>query len=1597
MLDQDDIINSILNEETGLDLDYNKDKYKVNDILNEDTDKLLLSNESHETKEQPKDDKKNESEKKANDIPIEIKKEEKPIEPKKEIFKEAPSYLTNENDLLDAILNEPSSSIEIKKEEKKEEKIEEKKVEEKKVEVKKEEIKEVKKESHKNLSEEIIKKEMEKKNEMVKKEKDEQLKRDFERILEEEIKKKELEEQMKKKYKEEEKKIDNFYPPFTNPLDFIQYLEVDRINGQISNEMKNFILQNHRRQDNKYEVTEIVPLSMLSAEISKFDISAMLARINNLILCTKDGSILFYSIKDQILKKKIIPKNLRDSYINCLDITDDFVELICGYQDGTIALININTDEVKYVNNKIHKDCACIELKIYKKDKSEIHFISSGEDGQVFYHVLKIGIFSRLNSTPINIKTKTPIFMVKFITFSLENQRLYSNLKCLKKYVILGSLDFISLYCVEPLKEVFVIKKPNYIKESVVPDAQIGIGRPPEIVVRFAKKDEKNHLILIISWGKIIYFYQLPIVEGKRIEENKELGYYINLFNILRIGFMNNSVIYCLDKSFSIKVLDSAKINPGRITISNGQPAVPKNNSLAEIEKSRLVSANISSQKKFNLSFTEEDGNPKDSYLYTIVDNNASVISVVVLGEKQLYNVKLIDWTFFLNYLQKKEDFLNLFAVGIDLYKGKMMALSNIPEKKEKKKTIGEFLKQIVLQYVILNTGEKKTGGFFLEETEDKEKISYCIKMSIEFCIEIEVVDYLLKSIYPLFETKDYSELFLTRLQPFILCDKIIDIVLSSDIILNLIDLYNKNGKLDILSQMLLHVNIKSIDTKEIKKKLEEMNLITPLIYLYMNGENEDYFSPLEKMFDYFYTRAIPSKMLINEEDTIDYSSALTKKVVTPKEVRNCKEYCGHRILWYIRLCLTGKKFPDNRNKMNKILFDALVPKVTYWLLNPKVIEEFLNFDPKNYFMIFKNIFSIEDLYKKLVTSANDLKNSIEVKNTLSSSNIKIVDIKPTSLIYYLVEWCKKKKETKIFFYLYDFIISVLNVDKELGKDLKLESICYILKFYTQINKHINNQEVKTMNNNLIKILEKETKFTDEEYKKMLSSIEDKIIIFNEVKLYIYDKIDYCDKCLELYLNKDFNISGKTTKLFKWINDKLQKYHKGTYLYVKLIDSIKEHSLPLAALSLNKFYDLSREIDIGTNKDIILRLNLDKNVQLSFIEILVKYIIITYENNENNVTNEEMSEIKFILEMHIYLLCELNLHDKIIPSLKSCPFYPLPECLKYCENSKAYQPCLFLYLKEGSIEKAFEMANVRLNETFDKLIKTINGDNDDKEYTNLLNEFHKYLNDIKNICEYNELRLEHLWFQILKELYGYEVESKDLVNKYEFKKDKKKNADNLHDNISLDIKELMEKMISFVGIKRILDEVSEKNKSAGFKEFRTILMEILNSFSNLSNILSSAKNLLTNLVLQNEHYFQVLNLKGELLKANKCAKCQKPFNKNLNNKEKILVFSCEHVFHKECIYQGKMEYGKEYSCPICTELEFDQYFDKGKSSLIKENNSVIPEKNIKDNKFQVNLSVTARKALQKLERYDFRYLEKHKLMINNSITVLCDQYRPEYK
>ena len=216
--------------------------------------------------------------------------------------------------------------------------------------------------------------------------------------------------------------LKSFYPPFKNPLDFVQYLEVDKIYGQISNEMKNFSLNNQRKQDNKYDVSQIRSLVQINQTLQKFSVNFISAKNTVLIVATNDGQFLFFSLQPQKIIKMVKPKNMKLTPITCLDITDDYNEMLVGFQDGSIILINISTEDIKYTNNKVHKDSSVVELKIYKKEKNELYFISTGSNGDIFFNTLKMvgfsSLFWRINASKINLNNTSPIFLVKFIQFS---------------------------------------------------------------------------------------------------------------------------------------------------------------------------------------------------------------------------------------------------------------------------------------------------------------------------------------------------------------------------------------------------------------------------------------------------------------------------------------------------------------------------------------------------------------------------------------------------------------------------------------------------------------------------------------------------------------------------------------------------------------------------------------------------------------------------------------------------------------------------------------------------------------------------------------------------------------------------------------------------------------------------------------------------------------------------------------------------------------------------------------------------------------------------------------------------------------------------
>ena len=93
----------------------------------------------------------------------------------------------------------------------------------------------------------------------------------------------------------------------------------------------------------------------------------------------------------------------------------------------------------------------------------------------------------------------------------------------------------------------------------------------------------------------------------------------------------------------------------------------------------------------------------------------------------------------------------------------------------------------------------------FIIHTENK------IEMIIEFCMEIEGFDFLLDKIFNIYEAKKFGNLFLDKLESFIMCDKLLNYEIDEDLILKLIKFYEEKNKIKTLNRLLLHIDNKTL------------------------------------------------------------------------------------------------------------------------------------------------------------------------------------------------------------------------------------------------------------------------------------------------------------------------------------------------------------------------------------------------------------------------------------------------------------------------------------------------------------------------------------------------------------------------------------------------------------------------------------------------------------------------------------------------------------------------------------------------------------------------------------------------------------------
>ena len=188
-------------------------------------------------------------------------------------------------------------------------------------------------------------------------------------------------------------------------------------------------------------------------------------------------------------------------------------------------------------------------------------------------------------------------------------------------------------------------------------------------------------------------------------------------------------------------------------------------------------------------------------------------------------------------------------------------------------------------------------------------------------------------------------------------------------------------------------------------------------------------------------------------------------------------------------------------------------------------------------------------------------------------------------------------------------------------------------------------------------------------------------------------------------------------------------------------------------------------------------------------------------------------------------------------------------------------------------------------------------------------------------------------------------------------------------------------MCNYVSIIQIIDIVSKKYKDAELKEFKNLLLKMLESNGNQETILSNAKKLLKNNILLRKEIYKKENLQGIILSLYLCDECHKEFDKTKNTKEKIIAFKCGHILHDKCVIKENTNEGQIVICSICRKNEIESSINTQGLSLIKvdvnKNSSEIYDDDEEKEKYDYQVL----RLFSQMKNIDNRHKEKKKIYL----------------
>ena len=913
------------------------------------------------------------------------------------------------------------------------------------------------------------------------------------------------------------------------------------------------------------------------------------------------GTVTLYSIEKGIEVKSFNPPDKTFNYYpTSIDITPNLEFIVIGYSNGYISLWDGLKTQLVHTIKNVQKTkilvvqlCAISERKVFE-------FLSTDESGQLLKIILTLKFLKNSVQDILLYKDSVPTFaMTQFKPLR-------------EKPIVLGAfanVNKIRVYILRPvLVSFFEIPRPDFVPENSlgVPDLTFGWGCAPleyndNIIMNqknITEQLRENSIILAVSWGNIITLYSMKIQDEDIVLNNDgPISYFVNNAPIVRLGFVSASIIYFFDEKGTIKIMNTAFTQYGEY---NKDKSNNEYNKKALVDEGKIIDS--------NLLTLDVSNNPKyknNCYRYFINNMNKRVFLVTKTG---LHLGTVLNFEDCIENLVNENNWLGAMCLGIDIYQGNITTFPGVPiNMKERAKFLSPYLIELLNKYIDFTLKESKEEKGKESIQEKSKKIKNCMNVTIEFCIGIRDVDYLLKNVEETFKAKGKIDLFYKLLEPFIFNDLLNQEELTEDSLIALYTTYKGNNELSLLSHIFSHFNFKCLENSTIKKIAFKEHLFSLMILIYSNSNNyEDFFLPAAKMYRTF-EESVKNKD-IKFKSYFDMCGTNDIKDINNIEIST--EYTGHKLLWYIDMAIKGNKFSLGMD-VNFLKFNTsseeyktFIAYLYYWILQDEIFVNLMKFDSYSFFNILTNFFNdptisriiksfdfkkINPLFLQKVGEETDTvfltKNSTEIRNnevnqkaTISMTrNGKDIDYNnPNSVINNII--INLVEKNKAFFTEIDFslfLIKYASKCTELNpvagtcKKYIVQGIKKCLSFYEDYEKLKNSSSPEAVDvfkcHKLDKVIidnnkiDRNNLFFKEIYKSLRDLLDseyqwrkeelDEILSscdkspFTLAKIKIYELSKKYEDCLNNYLNMD-NDEVFDEDVFTWLQRTFQAFSR---------------------------------------------------------------------------------------------------------------------------------------------------------------------------------------------------------------------------------------------------------------------------------------------------------------------------------------------------------------------------------------------------------------------------------------------------------------------